>query len=151
MSISVLSPTFIPQTLFFSTFFLVIKESFHSSPLKGLFTPRLNDDHIVQLVHGLIISQVRYMLPVYSKIRFTEIDPVHSDMYDIQKTINAAMRLANRVVIKDRVSIEILQQNTLIPSINQLAVETTLMECWRCLNFDLPCGSLFSLPPLLFI
>ena len=85
------------------------------------------------------------MLPVYSKMRFTEYDPNYGDMAAIQRTINAAMRLANRVLIRDRVSIEVLQQNSQIPSINQMAAETTLMECWRALNHDLPSGLHFSL------
>ena len=56
------------------------------------------------------------------------------------------MRVALKVSKKDRLSIEELCDNTGIPSVNELAVETTLLECWRCLSFSQPCSELFHLP-----
>ena len=80
------------------------------------------------------------MLPIYSKIRFTEHDPHYGDMAELQKIIDAAMSYH-----QGQDPIEVLQTNSEIPSINQLAVETTLQECLRSLNYELPSSSLFSL------
>ena len=108
--------------------------------------PKLDDQHVTQLIHGLMISQVHFAMPIYSKIRFDKSDPVPLHMAGLQLTLNNAMRVALRASKKDRLSIEELCERTGIPSVNQLAVETTLLECWRCLNFSQPCSDFFILP-----
>ena len=56
------------------------------------------------------------------------------------------MRLAVRATVRDRVSISELCEKTGIPPLNQLIVETTLMECWKSLNLSLPSSDLFLFP-----
>ena len=56
------------------------------------------------------------------------------------------MRLALCISRTDRKSINDLCEQTGIPSFNQLAVETTLLECWKTLNYSLPSSDLCLLP-----
>ena len=79
-------------------------------------------------------------------ICFNEFDPTSGDMADLQKILNCSMRLACRVSSRDHVSIESLCERTGIPSVNQIAVESTLLECWRSLNHSLPSSDLFLHP-----
>ena len=47
------------------------------------------------------------------------------------------------VKIEDQVGVVDLLNQAGVPSVNQLAAETTLMETWRQLNLELPAGECF--------
>ena len=50
------------------------------------------------------------------------------------------MRIVLGTTITDRVPVRELVSKVGMPTINQLAAETTLMEVWRHVNNDLPAG-----------
>ena len=91
--------------------------------------PMLDDKHVVQLVQSLMVGQIRYLLPIFARIRFSVHDPLHSEMQELQIILNQAMRLAARVSLRDHTPISDLCEQTGILPINQLVAETTLLEC----------------------
>ena len=64
-------------------------------------------------------------------------------MQDLQVQLNNALRIVNGSKISDRIEIADLLNKTKTPSVNQLAAETTLMETWRQINYELPASEYF--------
>ena len=100
---------------------------------------------LTPLIHGLIMSKIRYALPVFCEVRTTPGDAVSQPMKDLQVQLNTAVRCVQGVKLKDRFPIPELLQTVGVPSVNQLAIQTTLMEVWRHLNLGLPASCSFVL------
>jgi len=64
-------------------------------------------------------------------------------MHDLQVQLNNAMRTVSGVKLEDRVEVSDLLLQVGIPSVNQLAAETTLLETWRQINLGFPTGDCF--------
>jgi hypothetical protein len=98
---------------------------------------------VTPLVHGLIMSKIRYCLPLFCDVRQSPSDPISSSMHDLQVQLNNAMRTVSGVKLEDRVEVSDLLLQVGIPSVNQLAAETTLLETWRQINLGFPTGDCF--------
>ena len=98
---------------------------------------------LTPLIHGLLLSKVRYALPLFADIRTNTNDAINGMMSDIQVEINRGLRIVLGVRISDRVSIAELLSRVGVPSVNQLAAEATLMETWKLFNLNLPASSSF--------
>ena len=48
-----------------------------------MLRPKLDDSHITQLIRKLLVSQIKYAMPVYLRIRLMERDPLTADMVSI--------------------------------------------------------------------
>lgn len=89
---------------------------------------------LTQLAQGLILSKIRYCLPVYGQPRLSESDTTSTHYNQIQKCINNVMRTISGKRIADKVSIKRLHKITGLPSLNQMTVQAVLMEAWKIVN-----------------
>ena len=84
-----------------------------------------------ELAFGLVLSKIRYGIPVYGIVRMQNDDPHTKGMQSLDVSINDTMRIMYGSSRHDRISIEMLRESMKIPSINQMAAEATLLETWR--------------------
>ena len=99
---------------------------------------------LTPLIHGLMLSKVRYALPLFADIRLNDADASSSLMKDIQIEINKGLRIVVGVRLSDRMSIAELLSQVRVPSVNQLAAEVTLTEIWKSLKQDTPVSTHFT-------
>ena len=99
---------------------------------------------LTPLIHGLMLSKVRYALPLFADIRLNDADASSSLMKDIQIEINKGLRIVVGVRLSDRMSIAELLSQVRVPSVNQLAAEVTLTEIWKLLKQDTPISTHFT-------
>jgi len=59
-------------------------------------------------------------------------------MKRLQVEVNKAMRMVLGITLAERRPISELVEKLGVPTVNQLAAETTLMDTWRQLRYDLP-------------
>lgn len=107
---------------------------------------KLSPSQMTQVAHGLIVSKVRYALPVFGRVRLSPEDPTPKTNTAIQTQLNHLMRLITGNRISDRVNTKELHRTSGVPSLNQLILETTALEMWKTLHYDQPCKALFSRP-----
>ena len=86
------------------------------------------------LVHGLILSKIRYALPVYGRMSLKIDDPKNQDMQALEIKVNNIRRLMTGNKLSDRVPNMVLREQTGIPSVNQMLIQSTLLETWKILN-----------------
>lgn len=96
---------------------------------------------LLPVVHGLMMSKVRYGLPVFATVRTKTTDEQCGLMGMIQREINRAMRLICNKKLTDRTPISELVLKTGIQPVNQVAAESLLRETWRSWVADLPLGT----------
>jgi len=101
--------------------------------------------HLTPLIHGLQLSKARYALPLFCDIRLSENDPTSATMHQVQVQLNKGLRTVLGTTIADRVPVRDLVNQVGVPTFNQLAAETTLMDIWRHFNYGLP-ASQYLLP-----
>ena len=99
---------------------------------------------LTPLVHGLILSKIRYAFPLFADLRTVESESVSAPMRRIQIEVNKGLRTVLGKTLKDHISVADLLSQVQVPSVNQLAVETTLMETWRQIRNELPAGEFFN-------
>ena len=95
---------------------------------------QLPHNKILNVVHSLWISKLRYGLQLCTKVRLTNEDTHTSTQKEIQLTQNRLLRLLNGTKIKDKVSIHSMLQKFGLLSVNQLAAKIKLIEVWKTLN-----------------
>ena len=61
-------------------------------------------NHLRPIVHGLIMSKIRYCIAAFATVRSRETDPMNGIMRDLQLESNRAMRLICGVKLADRIS-----------------------------------------------
>ena len=86
------------------------------------------------LVHGLILSKIRYALPVYGRMSFNINDPINQEMHDLEVKVNNIRRLMTGSKLSDKVPNMILREQTGIPTVNQMLIQSTLLETWKIIN-----------------
>jgi hypothetical protein len=96
----------------------------------------LPGEYLTQVAQGLVFSKIRYGLPVYGKPRLDETDPLTNYCKSLQTTINDVMRLISNKTITDKVPIKDLHASTGLPSLNQMVVQSTLMETWKLMQME---------------
>ena len=98
---------------------------------------------LTPLVHGLLLSKIRYALPLFANIRTHDNDPVSAFMQRVQVELNNGLRIVLGKRLTDHVPVADMLSQIGIPSVNQLAVEMTIMETWRQMKNELPAGEYF--------
>ena len=93
---------------------------------------------LVPIVHGLLLSKIRYGIAIFGNIRISEDDPINSHMAQLQIQLNKAVRTVCGIRLSDKVSILNLLGKVGILSVNQLAAECLLIEIWKTINYGLP-------------
>ena len=89
---------------------------------------------IMNVVHSLWMSKLRYGLQLCSEVRLTNEDKKPFIMKELQLTQNRMLRLINNSKIKDKISIESMLDKFNLPSVNQLAATIKLQEVWKSIN-----------------
>eukprot|EP00095_Tigriopus_kingsejongensis_P008639 snap_masked-scaffold426_size175065-processed-gene-0.12 protein:Tk08639 transcript:snap_masked-scaffold426_size175065-processed-gene-0.12-mRNA-1 annotation:"hypothetical protein DAPPUDRAFT_52553" len=90
------------------------------------------------IVDGLVISKLRYGLPVFGQVRFQDTDPTHGNMKKLQGVLNDLMRLVANKRISDKISCVDLSEMTGIPSLNRICASATLKELKRASDLGWP-------------
>ena len=90
------------------------------------------------VVHGLVLSHVRFGASLYGKARTTKKSKKIGLMSGIQTIINDTMRTVASKKRSDKISIDTLSSITGIPTLNQIIVEDSLMQVWRSRRYELP-------------
>jgi hypothetical protein len=97
------------------------------------------------LIHGLYLSKLRYALPVFAKVRMTANEPQTGTMKKLQVAMNNMIRIVTSIGKKDKVSVKKLLEIINLPSVNQLAAECILMECYKIIKHKIePLASILS-------
>ena len=99
---------------------------------------------LLNIVHSLWLSKLRYGLQLCLKVRLTEEDKTSSTSKAIQQTQNRMMRAINSTKIKDRVSVKYMLEKFNLLSVNQMAAKIKLLEVWKMINKE---GSPLQLDP----
>lgn len=86
---------------------------------------------LVSVVHGLILSKIRYGVPLYGQVQLSEGDPRASSLRPIEVVLNSAMRTLTGNRKEDRKSIRSLHEDTGLPSLNQITAGAILQEVWK--------------------
>eukprot|EP00095_Tigriopus_kingsejongensis_P003089 maker-scaffold210_size256293-snap-gene-1.22 protein:Tk03089 transcript:maker-scaffold210_size256293-snap-gene-1.22-mRNA-1 annotation:"protein fam151a-like isoform x1" len=94
--------------------------------------------HIQPIVDGLVMSKLRYGLPVFGQVRLQDTDPTHGNMKKLQGVLNDLMRLVANKRISDKVSCVDLSEMTGIPSLNRICASATLKELKRASDLGWP-------------
>ena len=94
--------------------------------------------YLIQVVEGLIMSTVRYGLPVFGKVRLVESEPVSGKFQPVQVVLNDIMRLLCGARRKDKTTIASLLQSTGLLSLNQMAAQAILLMAWKIMRGDCP-------------
>eukprot|EP00095_Tigriopus_kingsejongensis_P008846 snap_masked-scaffold15_size728074-processed-gene-2.0 protein:Tk08846 transcript:snap_masked-scaffold15_size728074-processed-gene-2.0-mRNA-1 annotation:"protein isoform a" len=93
---------------------------------------------IQPIVDGLVISKLRYGLPVFGQVRLQDTDPTHGNMKKLQGVLNDLMRLVANKRISDKISCVDLSEMTGIPSLNRICASATLKELKRASDLGWP-------------
>lgn len=99
-------------------------------------TYHLPAKNLTGVVHGLILSKIRYGLPIYGQIRLSGNDPKSSELRPVEVALNSTMRTLTGNKIKDKKSIQSLHEITSLPSLNQMTGMAILQEVWKIQNGD---------------
>ena len=99
---------------------------------------------LINIVHSLWLSKLRYGLQLCLKVRLTEEDKTSSASKALQITQNRMMRTIDRTKIKDRVSVKYMLEKFNLLSVNQMAAKIKLLEVWKMVNRE---GSPLKLDP----
>ena len=78
-----------------------------------------------KMLDGLVLSQVRYALPLFAQVRLTEEDTPNGDMKSLQVLINNALRIALGVKRIEKWSVERLHAETNNTTLNRMAIKAT--------------------------
>ena len=96
-----------------------------------IMTPQL-----ISVGEALFNSKLRYGMAAYCTIRFTDSNPVNSDMQKLQVSQNSLMRLILGKRKVEHTSVESLLRQTGYLSVNRLAVYHTLSEMFATLKHN---------------
>ena len=99
------------------------------------FVPR---NMLVGVAHGLIISKLRFGLPIYGAPRITTSDYQNVMQKKLQTEVNNVMRLLAGKSKLDMTPIIELMRLTTLPSVNRLVVEQSAIEFWKSVKYELP-------------
>ena len=105
---------------------------------------KLTSSQLKQLSHSLVFSHIRYALPIFGNPRLLQDDPSHKPSEQLQVELNHLMRLLAGKTLAEHTSIEELISLTGLPTLNQITVESTLLETWKSIHWSLPCKEFFK-------
>ena len=100
----------------------------------------LNTQQVRTIAEGLIMSRLRYCLPVWAAeyLRLKSSDPQSQIVHGVQVLQNEALRIITKSKRRDHVRISDMLEATHMLSVNQLTAFGTLMEIWKSRTFNIP-------------
>ena len=99
-----------------------------------------------RIAEGLIVSKVRYGLPVFGQVRLKQEDTASDESKQVQVALNKVMRLLTGKKQKDHVSIESLLSESGLLSYNQMLGQSILTIGWKIQHRQ--CPSLTHIMPV---
>ena len=87
-----------------------------------------------KIVDSLYTSKLRYGLPLYGKIRWTENDVNTKPFKDLQLNQNKMLRFMNSSKLKEKVSSKSILEKFKCLSVNQLNAQMKLLDMWKANN-----------------
>ena len=97
---------------------------------------QIPENKLIQIVHSLWVSKLRYGLQLCVKVRLTNEDPITADLKALQATQNRMLRMINNNSIRDMISSKSILEKFSLLSVNQTAASIKLVEVWKSLNQD---------------
>ena len=97
---------------------------------------QLPKDEVLKVVQCIWMSKLRYGLQLCNQVRLNPEDTSNILIEAVQVSQNKMLRMLDRVSLKDLVSTVTLLKKYKLPSVNQLAAEIKLVECWKIINID---------------
>ena len=91
---------------------------------------------LTTIADGLISSKLRYMLPMFAKIRISENDPIFTSYDRLQVQLNKVGRLILNKNITDKIS-RVVQKYVIWASVNRQAIKTVVLQAWKSLKYGL--------------
>ena len=92
---------------------------------------------LVTISDGLILSKVRYALPLFTKARVEETDPIHSKLNQVQVKINNLVRMILHKKLSDKISRKEMHEKFPWSSLNHMSIMSVLCEAWRLNQTDI--------------
>ena len=92
---------------------------------------------LIPLIHGHILSRIRYAIAIYGVPRLEDGDLLNYSTIKIQIFLNHVMRFIKGKKKSDRISVLYLMKMTAIPSDNQMIVESLLNETHKALSMNI--------------
>ena len=89
---------------------------------------------VLNVVHSLWMSRLRYGLQLCNKVRVQEEDKSSQNMKSVQIAMNKMVRMLDGVSLKEHITSESLLKKYNLPSVNQLAAEIKMVEAWKIMN-----------------
>ena len=111
--------------------------------LKSHLTP----SQLKQVAHGVIYSKLRYALAVFGRPKLTESAPTSAPHHQLQVELNNLMRLVLNRSAKEHNGADKLSEDSGLPTLNQIVVESTCLEMWKSFRYQLPAAELISPNP----
>ena len=97
---------------------------------------QLPKNEVLKVVQCLWMSKLRYGLQLCNQVRINKDDPSNIQMEAVQVSQNKMLRMLDRVSLKEHVTSSSLLSKYNLPSVNQLAAQIKIMECWKIMNID---------------
>ena len=95
---------------------------------------KLQPAQLTVLVHGIILSHVKYCMSIYTSVRIKEDDARNGQFNKLQVQLNNIARLIHGIKREDRVSKEDLARMSPWVSFNHMSAIAIIMDSWRALN-----------------
>ena len=91
-------------------------------------------DKLINVVHSLWISKLRYGLQLCTTTRITTDETRSANEKNLQLTQNRMLRAINGSKISDKISVQSMLSKFKLLSVNQLSAQIKLKEVWKSLN-----------------
>ena len=95
---------------------------------------KLNKDQLTCIIHGAILSHVKYCLSVYANVRIEDGDPRPKGFEKLQILLNNLARITNQVKLTDHVSREDLYKLSPWLSVNHMSAQSILVDTWKAMQ-----------------
>ena len=95
---------------------------------------KLNPTQLTVIVHGIILSHIKYCLSVFASVRIREEDPRNASFDKLQVQLNNIARLLHNIRPKDCVSRERLYELSPWISCNHMCATAIVIDTLRALN-----------------
>ena len=95
---------------------------------------KLQPAQLTVLVHGIILSHVKYCLSIFTSVRINEDDARNGQFNKLQVQLNNIARLIHRIKREDHVSREDLTKLSPWVSFNHMSANAIILDSWRALN-----------------
>lgn len=109
---------------------LVVATNSRLFTLKKL-THHIPANRLYHVANSLVISKIRYALPVYGRVRLTEAEPKASSHRPLEVVLNNTMRTLMGYKLKDKIPLTHLHRETGFKSLNQMTGSAMLQEMWK--------------------